>query len=204
MSLSIRRRLQPQARRQEIVEAAERLLRAQGSAVRVEDVVREAGAAKGTFYLYFPTWDDLLELLRQRIIAAFQQAHPMPVESKEVGDWPMTLENFAVAFVDATIAMGGLHDAIFHGDFPQRRPMSGDVHPVGRLAALIRAGQENAAFADVDPDPVARLLFAVIHETVDAILAGEDRERALAAMGWVLRRTLARELAGEGDAKPDS
>jgi hypothetical protein len=35
-----------------------------------------------------------------------------------------------------------------------------------------------------------RLLFAVIHETADAVEAAEDRERALAAMRWILRRVL--------------
>ena len=62
MGKPLRRRLKPEARKLEIVEAAERLLQAGGGArVRVEDVVREAGVAKGTFFLYFPTLDDLLE-----------------------------------------------------------------------------------------------------------------------------------------------
>jgi AcrR family transcriptional regulator len=51
-----RRRLNLEVRRQQIIEAAERLLKQNGPDVRVEDVEREAAAAKGTFYLYFPTW----------------------------------------------------------------------------------------------------------------------------------------------------
>ena len=64
MGKPVRRRLSPEARKLEIIEAAERLLQARGEHVRVEDVVREAGVAKGTFFLYFPTWDDLLEAIR--------------------------------------------------------------------------------------------------------------------------------------------
>jgi hypothetical protein len=45
----------------------------------------------------------------------------------------------------------------------------------------------------------ARLLFAVIHATADAVASGEDRERALAAMQRVLRRTL--EPAEPGEAE---
>lgn len=31
---------------------------------RVEDVTEAAGVAKGTFYLYFPSWDSMFDLLR--------------------------------------------------------------------------------------------------------------------------------------------
>jgi AcrR family transcriptional regulator len=67
MRAARRRRLEPEVRRQEVIEAAEKLLTVNG----VEDIVHEAGAAKGTFYLYFPTWDDLLEAIRGRLVVAF-------------------------------------------------------------------------------------------------------------------------------------
>jgi AcrR family transcriptional regulator len=190
MSSVKRRRLQPEARRREIIEAAARLIRAHGGGVRVDDVVREAGAAKGTFYVYFPTWDDLLATLRARIFAAFEQAHPVPQHPDRSVDWLGAVDQLAEAFVDAVGELGGLHEAVFHSDFAQRRPIPAAEHPVSRLAALIRLGQSIAAFAEVDPEPTARLLFAVIHETADAVTSGEDREFALAAMQRVLRRTL--------------
>ena len=185
-----RRRLEPHARRQEIIEAAERLLIERGADVRVEDVVRGAGAAKGTFYLYFPTWDDLLDTIRQRIFEAFDRAHPMPDTANVAVDWSVLLEELAVAFVDATVDLGGMHDAIFHSDFAQRRAISAADHPVNRLTGLIRAGQRAETFAAVDPEPTARLLFAVIHETADAVAEGQDRQRALAAMRRMLRQSL--------------
>ena len=193
MAVAQRRRLEPQARRQEIIEAAERLLKTRGSAVRVEDVVREAGAAKGTFYLYFATWDDLLETLRARIFAEFDAAHPPPNETDSAVDWLRWLERLADAFIDFTVAKGGLHDALFHSDFAQRRPLPPGEDAIGRLAGIIRAGQRAGTFAAAEAAPLARLLFAVIHETADAVLAGEDRDRALDIMHWVLRRTLTPE-----------
>jgi AcrR family transcriptional regulator len=190
MSLE-RRRLAPLARRQEIIEAAERLLKAHGPAVRVEDVVRGAGTAKGTFYVYFPGWDDLLETVRERVFRAFDAAHPIPLDAKQPTDWAGALDRVAIAFVDAVVAMGGLHPALFHSDFAQRRPIPDADHPVRRLADLIRAGQRAGAFAEVDPAPMARLVFAVIHEAADAVAAGEDRQRTLSAMSLILSRTLA-------------
>lgn len=186
-----RRRLEPKARRQEILEAAERLLKARGAAVRVDDVVHEAKAAKGTFYLYFASWDDLLEALRSRIFDSFDKAYPVPGTGDGPIDWPRLFDRLSRDFANGIVGLGGLHDAIFHGEFARRRPLPTLRHPVSRLAELIRAGQRAQALADVDPEPTARLLFAVIHETADAVIDGSDRRRALAAMRRVVRSALA-------------
>jgi AcrR family transcriptional regulator len=190
MEPNTRRRLDPEVRRQEIIEAAERLLQRDGPAVRVEDVVREAAAAKGTFYLYFPTWDDLLEAIRARLVQAFDAAHPVRIAPSSGTDWPDLLDWLAVAFVDAIVAMGGLHTVLFHTDFARRRPIPEGDDPIGRLIGIVRAGREAGAFAPVDARRTGRLLFAVIHQTADAVEAGDDRARALAAMRWMLRRAL--------------
>ncbi len=190
MRATIRRRLDPEVRRQEIIEAAERLLKRNGPDVRVEDVVREAAAAKGTFYLYFRTWDDLLEAIRGRIIKAFDEAHPAQTGAGAELDWPRVLDRLAVAFVDAVVAMGDLHTVLWHTDFVWRRPLNVADDPINRLTSILRAGQRAGAFADVDARLSGRLLFAVIHETADALAAGENRKRALLAMRQILQKTL--------------
>lgn len=189
MNKPLRRRLAPEARKQEIVEAAERLLQAHGAHVRVEDVVREAGVAKGTFFLYFPTWDDLLETIRQRLVAAFEAAYPMPTEVDGPVDWPGLMDGLAGAYIDFAAARQGVGQVLFHSDFAERRPLA--ENGVFKLAAMIRAGQEAQAFGPVDPDPTARLLFAAIDEAGRAVAAGDDRDATLAALRNMLRRTLA-------------
>lgn len=189
MGKPARRRLQPEARKLEIVQAAERLLAVDGAKVRVEDVVREAGVAKGTFFLYFPTWDDLLETVRQRLVSEFDTAYPLPTEAEGPIDWPGLVESQAAAFIDFKLARQGFGDAVFHSDFAERRPLADSG--ILRLSAVIRAGQEVQAFGPVDPEPTARLLFAVIHEAADAVAGGADRAAILAALNSLLRRTLA-------------
>ncbi|MFN3513478.1 MAG: TetR/AcrR family transcriptional regulator [Phenylobacterium sp.] len=184
-----RRRLHPEARKLEIIQAAERLLQADGARVRVEDVAREAGVAKGTFFLYFPTWDDLLEAVRDRLVAEFDAAHPLPTEIEGPIDWPGLVEAQAAAFIDFTLSRRGVGEAVFHSDFAERRPLADNA--ILRLSAVIRAGQEAAAFGAVDPEPTARLLFAAIHEAADAIAFGAERTAMLAALQNLLRRTLA-------------
>ena len=189
MGGAARRRLKPEARKLEIVQAAERLLQARGPQVRVEDVVHEAGVAKGTFFLYFPSWDDLLETIRDRLVTEFDTTHPMPTELEGPVDWLPLVERQASAFVEFTLSRRGLGEAVFHSDFAQRRPQHD--HATVRLAAVIRAGQEAEAFGPVDPEPTARLLFATIHEAADAIAGGASRDAMLAALRTLLRRTLA-------------
>jgi AcrR family transcriptional regulator len=189
MDKPLRRRLHPEARKLEIVEAAERLLQADGARVRVEDVVREAGVAKGTFFLYFPSWDDLLETIRQRLVAEFDAAHPLPTEVEGPVDWPAVIDRQAAAYIDFASARQGVGQALFHTDFHDRRPLADNG--VARLAAVIRAGQEAAAFGPVDPQPTARLLFVAIDEAARAVAGGADRAAMVAALQSLLRRALA-------------
>jgi AcrR family transcriptional regulator len=189
MDRPLRRRLQPEVRKREIVEAAERLLQARGGRVRVEDVVHEAGVAKGTFFLYFPCWDDLLETLRDRLVSEFDATYPLPTEVDGPVDWPAVVDAQAAAFIDFASARQGIGKALFHSDFAQRRPLSD--HAVVRLSAIIRAGQEAEAFGPVDPEPTARLLYAAIDEAAAAVAGGVGRDAMLAALQGLLRRTLA-------------
>lgn len=186
----LRRRLPPEERREEILRAAGRLIAARGEQVRVEDIVSAAGAAKGTFYLYFPSFDDLLEALRSRVFQAFDAAHPFQAPQSGAA-WLERLEALALAFVDAVVNMKALHRVLFHSDFAARRPIPADIAPVNRLMAIIRAGAAAGGFRKVSAAPMARLLFAIIHETADAICEGNNAKAAKAALKDALRSLLA-------------
>ena len=177
--------MEPDARREEILVAAERILRrSAANDVRVEDIVREAGAAKGTFYLYFPSFDALLVALRERVFVEFDARYPLPAAVK---DWSRLSDFLAAGFVDFTLGLGGLHHALFHGTAMQALESFGAV---SRIAAFIEAGMKAGAFTKLDAQPVARLTFAMLHEAVDAIEAGEDRPRVLRSLHKVFHRIL--------------
>ncbi len=184
----MRRRLQPDARRLEIIEAAEKLLKKHGTAVRVEDVVAEAKAAKGTFYAYFATWDDLLETIRSRKVAEVENAAAPILAFGPATDWPMVLPSLAVILIDFIVASEGLHEALFHSAFTRNRPEPPHKRLAARLAQLLKAGMAAGAYAKLDPEPTGALVSAVIHETADQILAGADRERARRALNHALHR----------------
>jgi AcrR family transcriptional regulator len=184
----MRRRLKPNMRREEILAAAEKLLKRQGTAVRVEDVVAEAKAAKGTFYAYFATWDDLLVEIRKRKVAELEHVAAPLLAFGPATDWPKVLPALAAILIDFIVASGGLHDALFHSAFTRNRPEPAAARLAARFAAILNAGMEAGAYARLDPEPTGALISAIIHEAADQIIAGAERKRTLAALDEALHR----------------
>jgi AcrR family transcriptional regulator len=186
--MTARRRLSPELRRAELLHAAEKVIRKLGHQARVEDVVEEAGAAKGTFFVYFPTWLDLVIALRARAFEQFDGQYPL--KTGKTPDWTSITLRLAEGFVDFTVGMGKLHDVIFHGEI-EGEPEGAGGSAIARIAALIRAGQTAGQFGRLDPEPAARALFAMLHATADAVAAGAPRDKEVATLRLLIRRCLA-------------
>lgn len=185
-----RRRLSPDQRREELIEAAEKLIRVKGETCRVEDIVAAAGAAKGTFYLYFSSWEDLLFSLRQRAFENFNLQYPIPQQSKRPVDWMTILEKVAVGFVDFVIELGGIHRVVFHGPFADNNPVAEGFAAEGPFVDILKAGMAARTFKKSDPEITAHLLFAMVHSAADAVSHGQDRSQILKTMRLLLRRSL--------------
>lgn len=161
----------------------------------VDDIVRAARAAKGTFYLYFPSWDALLAAIRERIYASFDAQWTDIAPPVDNEDWWALTDRLADTFVDFTLGLEGLHGAVFHSPFAEHNPMDAGGGAAARIRMFIEAGSAAGAFAAVDAEATARLVFAVLHETVDTIAAGADRRRMVHAMKHILRATLRKDGA---------
>jgi AcrR family transcriptional regulator len=184
-----RRRLPTEERRAEIVDAAEKQIRKLGANCRVEDVVSAAGAAKGTFYLYFPSWEDLLLTLRGRVVERFQADFVMDGEY-DARAWPKQIETVCINFVRFILDLEGLHEVLFHG------PLRSDVDSRAQSAAsdwlkeLLLRARRGGAVKGLDLEATARMLFAIIHSTADAIEHGANASKQEAALRTVIRRIL--------------
>jgi len=184
-----RRRLKPAFRRAEILVAAARAMRRRGAATTIEDVAHEAGAARGTVYLYFPTWERLVLDLRGLVLAEFgRRAAALIGTAPADGDWPRRAGRLTSAFADFLVGLGGLREGLFQAPGVPR--LSRDV--TAPITALLRAGVEAGELAADDPESTARLICAAAQATADAIAAGEPRDRALAALTDLVRRAIAR------------
>jgi AcrR family transcriptional regulator len=161
-------------RRHELVEAAVAVFSAKGvSAASVDDIVRAAGVAKGTFYLYFATKDDLVnavatsmvEGVADRIEALAADPARSPVERllafgagvREVGDEPYERDLIEVFHRPENRA---LHDRIGERALKRLTPA---------IAAIIADGIEGGQFRQQDPRRAAAYVmacFASLHEVV--------------------------------------
>jgi len=186
-----RRRLAPLDRRAELVEAAIRVLRSgRDEGNWVAAVTREAGAAKGTFYLYFPSWEEMLLTVRERLLDASTVPIRNALASPTPVDWWVILEDGCARFIDAFGEFDRHHALIFHTGAPEGSTQA--LSPSGALlAALIERGVAAGCFGPVDITAASRLLLAVAHAAADAVLAGGERDRWIAASLALARGYLA-------------
>ncbi len=176
-----RRRLAPDARRAELVDAAVRLLRAgvdEGN--WVADVTREADAAKGTFYVYFPSWEHMLATVRDHLIEECSAPIRTALAAPGALDYWAVLATQCGRFIDISLAFKRHHALIFHSPLPERPVEEAQAGPA-LLAALIARGIAEDCFGPVDAEAGGVLLFAAVHAAADAVLAGGDRDRWITA-----------------------
>lgn len=187
---SKRRRLRPDARRVELLEAALSVLRSRGPInARVEDVTEAAGAAKGTFYLYFSSWDDLLVKVRAHLLSQYISEMRTRFSAEARSDWWAAFENECVRFVAFIEELGELHEAVFHGPIADRS-IDNAISSETIIAGMLRTGIESGECRPVEINVAARLLFAVLHTTVDCIIKTGERDRYLYTMFDLLRAWL--------------
>ena len=187
-----RRRLKPEARRTELIEAALTVLRGrEPGEVRIEDVTRAAGAAKGTFYLYFSSWNELMTAVRDHVLNAYiERLLDRFASVGTAAEWWTALDEECSRFVDFHLELGTVHKAIFHGDDPDSS-LQADHSDQRLIARLIRQGVALRACRPVDEDTAAPLVFALLHSTADSVSRGGERESRLEVLITLLHRWLA-------------
>jgi len=183
-----RRRLDPRARREQLLATAMRVVNRRG-ACRIEDVTAAARVAKGTFYLYFPSWEHLLVALRERVLEQYARETENKFSGMDQTSWRATCEAECVRFVDFVVGLGGLHTALFHGAIADR-PIAEERSARHLIARLLRHGVELGAIEALDIETSAGLLFAILHSTADEIAQGGNRERLVGVMCQLVRRWL--------------
>ncbi len=166
-------------RRQELLAAAVVVFSAKGvTAASVDDIVRAAGVAKGTFYLYFATKDDavnavastMVEGVAERVQAVATDTTRSPVERllafgagiSEVGDESYERELIEVFHRPENRL---LHDRIGERALARLAPV---------VAAIIADGIEAGQFRQQDPHRAAAYVmacFGSLHEVVAALEA---------------------------------
>ena len=186
------RRQPPATRRKAILDAAASLLVANGLAgTSVDAVAQRAGIAKGTVYLYFASWSDLLAALRGRYAEGLADRagsileHADPADPGSVTD---TFERLAAELLDYVRANQRLYHVLFH-EAPGHQEQARE--PLRHLVAgLLSQAMDQGALTPTDAGVLAGFLLDGLHGAM-LPLAHQDQPRVPASVGEILRRLLA-------------
>jgi AcrR family transcriptional regulator len=179
-----RRRLPPEQRRLELLEAGERIIRAQGRDARVEDIVQAADASKGTFFVYFKTWESFLLELRDRIFRDLDERFER--YRGDCADWVELIGGLPALFIDLTLSLEGLHAAVLHGPVEHVAVSNPRLNVRSRLADVIAEGIDRKALQAPDVAATTQFLFALLHQAADLAEAGHDRDQVASALRQLL------------------
>lgn len=162
----------PQARREELMNAAQALFLKKGvGATVIREITDNAEVAKGSFYLYFSSKEDIHLALARR----FHALHAGNLE-RATAEWPGSdwrgklsawVKAAATAFLDNRPLVGMFFDALPH--IPDKKPNAISKN----LEGLLKAGTEAGAWLVDDPAVTADFLLGGLRGVVNDALTDD-------------------------------
>jgi AcrR family transcriptional regulator len=177
-----RPRTKPAAvRRAELMDAAQALLLEKGFALTsVDEIVRAADVAKGTFYLHFRTKDEVLLALRERYVAIFSGRLQTALSVPGTDNPGERLDAWIAAAVDGYLDQVALHDLVFHEFRPSSRRLQHDNPVISQLSTFLLDGARQGAWMVEDARLAAVMMFHCVHGAVDeCVVAPRPPDRSL-------------------------
>ncbi|SAI39775.1 TetR family transcriptional regulator [Bordetella ansorpii] len=165
-----------ETRRGELMDAALALFLDKGfDGASVDEIVNRADVAKGTFYLYFKTKDDVLQALRERFVEQFLACLEDAVAGCAADDWAGRLDAWIEAGIALYLKEFALHDLVFHEFRPSHRHARNDNVVIAHLARLIEGGVRAGAWRSRNPRQTAAMVFSAVHGAVDEEIISATR-----------------------------
>jgi AcrR family transcriptional regulator len=149
--------------------AAQRLFLEQGvGPTTIDQITSGADVAKGTFYLYFSSKEDILAALGERFAQQLQANIRAAIAKRAEGDWKGKLATWARAGVTSYFDSIRLHDIVFYGRShpPAREGLVNNI-VIDDLVELLQAGAKAGAWTIDDARITAVFLFNGLHGVVD-------------------------------------
>jgi AcrR family transcriptional regulator len=175
----------PARRRGDLLDAALQIVLDKGVAgLTVDEVTARAEVAKGTFYLYFRSKQQLLGALQDRFVDDLTTRQRAELDRLDAGDWIGRLLHWMQSSIRGYLAHAHLHDALFHQPTTGHGESTRHGHEAdpminahaAALADILEAGTAAGAFRLADPRAAAILLYNTMHGTADYLV--EQAQRA--------------------------
>jgi AcrR family transcriptional regulator len=156
--------------------AAQRLFLEHGvGAVTIEEITSSAAVAKGTFYLYFSSKDDLLGALRKRFAEQLLARIRAAIGKQSQAHWKARLSAWAKAIIAGYLDSMRLHDILFYASRPLSREGLIDNIIIDDLYHLLQTGVAAGAWSIEDPRFTAVFLFSGVHGVVEEAFSKHQR-----------------------------
>jgi AcrR family transcriptional regulator len=166
----------PEERRDELMNAAQRLFLKQGvAATTIEQITSGADVAKGTFYLYFSSKEDVLAALADQFAEELLMSIKTASEKIRQEDWKAKLATWARACMAGYLDSIQMHDILFYGSRPSTREGMVDNIVIDHLSELLQDGVDAEAWSIDDARFTAVFLFSGLHAVVDDAYTKEKR-----------------------------
>jgi AcrR family transcriptional regulator len=163
-------------RREELMNAAQRLFLKHGvGPTTIEQITSGAKVAKGTFYLYFSSKDEVLAALGDRFAEEHLAKIKAALDDIAPSDWKGKLAAWAASGVTTYLESIQLHDILFFGSRPVTREGLVDNIVIDYLAELLQSGADAEEWSVDDSRFTAVFLFSGLHATVDDAYSKQKR-----------------------------
>lgn len=166
-----------EVRLDELMTAAEKLFLAKGvEATTINEIVAEAQVAKGTFYHYFSSKNDMLEALGGRYTAQFLARLQEAVDACPADDWQARLRTWIHVSVQAYAQTYRTHDIVYTNHHHHDRSNPDKNAILKQLQDIIENGRQSGVWVSEQPRIVALLIYAGVHGATDEIIAAQTED----------------------------
>ena len=171
MGIAERKEREKERRRNDIIDAAERIFFSKGiGTATMDDVAEEAELSKGTLYLYFKSKEELYFAINHRGLKILEPLFIEAVEKAETG--LEKVRSIGRAYFRFFDEYPRYFNALLYYEMKEMKPMEGDsilsecadigFHSMQILINAIQTGiQDGSIRSDVDPEKTAMLLWGM-------------------------------------------
>ncbi len=199
---------EPEERKKELIDTAERLFIANGyEQTAISNIVKEINVSQGTFYYYFDSKEDVLVAVLEKNLSSMESDFARIANEANL-DEAVKLNFMINAFIRTSTAgkkiLGYIHDAKnaeLHGKMIKIRPLS-RIAPI--MAKVITSGINKRRFDINSPLETSYLILLLIGSTLhmfyhaeamrESAYPGEERDVSLENMRRALEDALGRVL----------
>lgn len=166
-----------EVRLEELMAAAEKLFLAHGvEATTINEIVELAEVAKGTFYHYFASKNELLEAMGQRYTAQYLGRLEEAVDACAADDWLGRLRAWIRTSIEAYAETYRTHDIVYINHHHHARNNREKNAILDQLQGILSGGAKAGVWRLTQPRITALLIYAGVHGATDDAIAAREAD----------------------------